>query len=164
MPSFYTQVDIRIRVKGGGHTAQIYAIRQAIAKALVAYYQKCTCRCVRWLPAMLEFYVLTACAFVFSIAINRRRRSLEEGDQGHPPRVRPHPPRGRPASQGSEEVRWSLGPRSFPEVVPLDGISIPVVLARVVRLSAAIVVMHVAAAGVARSWASSVASSRCCRW
>ncbi|RLN20103.1 hypothetical protein BBJ28_00024748 [Nothophytophthora sp. Chile5] len=34
------QVDIRIRVKGGGHTAQIYAIRQAIAKAIVAYYQK----------------------------------------------------------------------------------------------------------------------------
>merc|ERR1739848_610840 len=29
-----------LRVKGGGHTAQIYAIRQAIAKALVAWYQK----------------------------------------------------------------------------------------------------------------------------
>jgi Ribosomal protein S9/S16 len=27
-------------VKGGGHTSQIYAIRQAIAKALVAYYAK----------------------------------------------------------------------------------------------------------------------------
>jgi ribosomal protein S9 len=37
------QVDIRIRVKGGGRTAQIYAIRQAIAKAIVAYYQKCKC-------------------------------------------------------------------------------------------------------------------------
>jgi ribosomal protein S9 len=36
----FSQVDIRIRVKGGGFTAQIYAIRQAIAKALVAYYQK----------------------------------------------------------------------------------------------------------------------------
>ncbi|XP_048499143.1 uncharacterized protein LOC104894581 isoform X3 [Beta vulgaris subsp. vulgaris] len=31
---------MRIRVKGGGHTSQIYAIRQSIAKALVAYYQK----------------------------------------------------------------------------------------------------------------------------
>ena len=30
----------RIRVKGGGRIAQIYAIRQALAKALVAYYQK----------------------------------------------------------------------------------------------------------------------------
>lgn len=29
-----------MRVKGGGHTSQIYAIRQAIAKALVAYYAK----------------------------------------------------------------------------------------------------------------------------
>eukprot|EP01083_Nonionella_stella_P106356 306781_1 len=36
----FSQVDIRIRVKGGGFTAQIYAIRQAIAKALVAFYQK----------------------------------------------------------------------------------------------------------------------------
>ena len=27
-------------MKGGGHTSQVYAIRQAIAKALVAYYAK----------------------------------------------------------------------------------------------------------------------------
>lgn len=32
---------MRVRVNGGGHVAQIYAIRQAISKALVAYYQKC---------------------------------------------------------------------------------------------------------------------------
>ena len=38
----FANVDIRIRVKGGGRTAQIYAIRQAIAKSIVAYYQKCT--------------------------------------------------------------------------------------------------------------------------
>lgn len=36
----FSAVDIRVRVKGGGSTAQIYAIRQAIAKAIVAYYQK----------------------------------------------------------------------------------------------------------------------------
>eukprot|EP00817_Percolomonadidae_sp_ATCC50343_P007344 CAMPEP_0117423538 /NCGR_PEP_ID=MMETSP0758-20121206/4135_1 /TAXON_ID=63605 /ORGANISM="Percolomonas cosmopolitus, Strain AE-1 (ATCC 50343)" /LENGTH=141 /DNA_ID=CAMNT_0005206773 /DNA_START=31 /DNA_END=456 /DNA_ORIENTATION=- len=36
----YAQVDIRIRVRGGGQVSQIYAIRQAISKALVAYYQK----------------------------------------------------------------------------------------------------------------------------
>merc|ERR1712094_166507 len=36
----YREVDIRIRVKGGGYTSQLYAIRQAIAKALVAWYQK----------------------------------------------------------------------------------------------------------------------------
>lgn len=64
----FEQVDIRIRVKGGGQVSQIYgntcpqlhtslvsltfnaflitcsvclAIRQAVAKALVAFYQKC---------------------------------------------------------------------------------------------------------------------------
>ncbi|CAL1548917.1 unnamed protein product [Lymnaea stagnalis] len=36
----FSGVDIRVRVKGGGHVAQIYAIRQAISKAIVAYYQK----------------------------------------------------------------------------------------------------------------------------
>lgn len=36
----FADVDIRIRVKGGGFSSQIYAIRQAIAKAIVAYYQK----------------------------------------------------------------------------------------------------------------------------
>nr|CAH0100427.1 unnamed protein product [Daphnia galeata] len=36
----FAGVDIRIRVNGGGHVAQVYAIRQAIAKSLVAYYQK----------------------------------------------------------------------------------------------------------------------------
>jgi len=40
----FKKVDIRIRVKGGGYTSQIYAIRQAIAKSLVAFYQKCKCR------------------------------------------------------------------------------------------------------------------------
>ncbi|ODQ53926.1 ribosomal protein S9 [Saitoella complicata NRRL Y-17804] len=36
----FANVDIRVRVSGGGHTSQVYAIRQAIAKAIVAYYQK----------------------------------------------------------------------------------------------------------------------------
>ena len=36
----FANVDIRVRVTGGGHTSQIYAIRQAIAKSIVAYYQK----------------------------------------------------------------------------------------------------------------------------
>lgn len=39
----FAGVDIRVRVNGGGHVSQIYAIRQAISKALVAYYQKCKC-------------------------------------------------------------------------------------------------------------------------
>merc|ERR1712129_72728 len=32
--------DILRRVKGGGFTGQVYAMRQAIAKGIVAYYQK----------------------------------------------------------------------------------------------------------------------------
>ncbi|KAI6189937.1 putative 40S ribosomal protein S16 [Aphelenchoides bicaudatus] len=36
----FAGIDMRIKVKGGGCVSQIYAIRQAIAKALVAYYQK----------------------------------------------------------------------------------------------------------------------------
>jgi small subunit ribosomal protein S16e len=36
----FAALDIRVRVKGGGHTSQVYAIRQAIAKALVAYHAK----------------------------------------------------------------------------------------------------------------------------
>ncbi|KAJ6327802.1 hypothetical protein OIU78_014624, partial [Salix suchowensis] len=35
---------MRIRVKGGGHTSQIYAIRQSIAKALVVFLPE-VCGC-----------------------------------------------------------------------------------------------------------------------
>ena len=37
----FSNVDIRIRVKGGGQVSQMYAIRQAISKGIVAFYQKC---------------------------------------------------------------------------------------------------------------------------
>ena len=36
----WQNLDIRIRVNGGGQVSQIYAIRQAVSKAIVAYYQK----------------------------------------------------------------------------------------------------------------------------
>ncbi|KAI8917795.1 40S ribosomal protein S16 [Powellomyces hirtus] len=36
----FANVDIRVRVEGGGAVSQIYAIRQAIAKSIVAFYQK----------------------------------------------------------------------------------------------------------------------------
>jgi len=36
----FANVDIRVRVKGGGSVSKIYAIRQAIAKGIVAWYQK----------------------------------------------------------------------------------------------------------------------------
>jgi len=36
----FANIDIRIRVRGGGYSAQIYAIRQCIAKGIIAWYQK----------------------------------------------------------------------------------------------------------------------------
>ena len=39
----FAGVDMRIRVSGGGYSSQVYAIRQAIAKSMVAYSQKCEC-------------------------------------------------------------------------------------------------------------------------
>jgi len=36
----FAHVDIRVRVRGGSYTSQVYAIRQAISKSLVAYTQK----------------------------------------------------------------------------------------------------------------------------
>ncbi len=32
----FAGIDIRLRVKGGGHVSQLYAIRQALAKGVVA--------------------------------------------------------------------------------------------------------------------------------
>ena len=31
----FADIDIRIRVKGGGHTSQVYAIRQALSKVII---------------------------------------------------------------------------------------------------------------------------------
>ena len=36
----FSKVDIRIRVHGGGYVSQIYAIRQALSKGIVAFFQK----------------------------------------------------------------------------------------------------------------------------
>jgi small subunit ribosomal protein S16e len=36
----FQNLDVRVKVRGSGYVSQIYAIRQAIAKGVVAYYQK----------------------------------------------------------------------------------------------------------------------------
>lgn len=36
----FKDLNIRCRVKGGGSTSQVLAIRQAIAKSIIAFYQK----------------------------------------------------------------------------------------------------------------------------
>ena len=40
----FAGIDVRVRVQGGGHASQVYAVRQAIAKAVIAYAQKCELR------------------------------------------------------------------------------------------------------------------------
>eukprot|EP01130_Rhizamoeba_saxonica_P006514 TRINITY_DN258_c0_g1_i1.p1 TRINITY_DN258_c0_g1~~TRINITY_DN258_c0_g1_i1.p1 ORF type:complete len:147 (-),score=33.25 TRINITY_DN258_c0_g1_i1:96-536(-) len=37
---YFNNLNIRIKVRGGGYTAQVYAIRQCISRALIAWYQK----------------------------------------------------------------------------------------------------------------------------
>ncbi len=41
--NYFSDIDIRIRVKGGGKVSKILAIRQAIAKGLVRYLEKFVC-------------------------------------------------------------------------------------------------------------------------
>ena len=53
----FSEVDIRIRVKGGGRVSQIYAIRQALSKALVAYYQKCKFSQINYWPIPLKLSI-----------------------------------------------------------------------------------------------------------
>merc|ERR1712216_583779 len=36
----FSSLDVRIRTKGGGHVSQVYAVRQALSKAIVAFHQK----------------------------------------------------------------------------------------------------------------------------
>ena len=36
----FQNLDVRVRVRGSGYTSQVYAIRQAISRGVVAFYQK----------------------------------------------------------------------------------------------------------------------------
>lgn len=133
-------VDIRVRVKGGGHVSQIYgvcvcprvyvcacvqpvvvidasshtAIRQAISKSLVAYYQKCKWIHLRW----RERKTIT------SSLPSRCGRSQQKGDSRHPDAVRPDPPGGRPQEMRAKEI-WRTGCQGkIPEVLSLNSTTI----------------------------------------
>lgn len=43
----FSEYDIRIRVRGGGYTSQIFAIRLALSKSIVAFYQKHLNECMK---------------------------------------------------------------------------------------------------------------------
>lgn len=105
----FAGVDIRVRVTGGGHTSQIYAIRQAIAKSLVAYYQK---------------YVDEYAKNQLKAAFVAYDRTLLVAD---PRRTEPKVHiTGEGRGRGTEiltflsEIRWSRCSRPLPEVLPLN--------------------------------------------
>ena len=71
----FEDVDIRIRCKGGGYSSQIYAIRQAIAKSLVAYYQKCA-------PRRLQLvHTHQLCSYLLSFGIYSSPRLCADVDE-----------------------------------------------------------------------------------
>jgi ribosomal protein S9 len=137
----FSQVDIRIRVKGGGYTAQIYAIRQAIAKSLVAYYQKVylfikkSVCCFQSTNQNIFFsfeiiehgafllfltLYLISLFFVYLFVFSVCWWSIKEGNQGYIDGIRPHLARCWSSSLWSKEIWWSISSRSLPKVIPLS--------------------------------------------
>ena len=92
-PAKFANVDIRVRVKGGGFTAQIYAIRQAIAKSLVAYYQK-----------YVDEASKTEIRTLNPITFTKLRR--------HPDGVRPNPLGGGPGAVVARPRNLAATPRA----------------------------------------------------
>ena len=114
----FSQVDIRVRVSGGGHTSQVYAVRQAIAKALIAYYQKYVDErklfgygCGKGCGTNDKNALLTWRVF----PENRQQEPAQAG----PRTIRPHPASCRQPAKRAQEVWWSGCPREVPEVLPL---------------------------------------------
>ncbi|CAA3015611.1 40S ribosomal S16, partial [Olea europaea subsp. europaea] len=68
---------MRIRVKSGGHTSQIYAICQSIAKTLVAFYQKYIDEQLKEIKDILVRYDRT-----LLVADPRRREPKKFGGHG----------------------------------------------------------------------------------
>ena len=102
-------VDIRVRVRGGGHTSQVYAIRQAIAKSIV---RPPTTSIAAKKPS-------TNLPSIDRLLPEVRRRAQQEPAQASPRCLRPHPPRRRQPPHGAQEVRRSRCPCQVPEVLPI---------------------------------------------
>ncbi len=139
----FAEVDIRVRVTGGGHTSQVYAVRQA-----VGYFQgepsapgfgnteKVANACgFNRLPRPLSVPgpVASRCAartrteILTSGILDRllrqvHRRALQEPPQDDPHQLRPQPAGCRPQALRAQEV-WRKGcPCEVPEVLPLIGV------------------------------------------
>merc|ERR1719499_2210680 len=86
----FDDLDIRVRVKGGGKVSQVYAVRQAIARGVVAYYQK---------------FVTEEAKMTIKDLFLKYDRSLLVSD---------------PRRTESKKIRWSRCSCSLPKVVPIE--------------------------------------------
>ena len=104
----FANCDIRLRVTGGGHVSQMYALRQAIAKGIVAFYAK---------------NEDAASALELKKALIQYDRTLLVAD---PRRMEPKKVRSRRVTSQacllthpSLPVRWSWCPSKATEILPL---------------------------------------------
>lgn len=74
-------VDIRVRVRGGGHTSQVYAIRQAIAKSIVRLSTPDHCRSERKSNMMLPIQIAYYQKFVDEHSKNQLKQALVAYDR-----------------------------------------------------------------------------------
>jgi hypothetical protein len=113
-------VDIRVRVRGGGHTSQIYAIRQAIAKSIVSLLVSTVVY-----TASLRFTAgrrggRTDGSFLADRLLPEvHRRAQQEPAQAGTCRLRPHTPRCRQQAMRAQEVWWSRCACAVPEVIQI---------------------------------------------
>jgi small subunit ribosomal protein S16e len=105
-------MDIRLKVKGGGHVSQVYAVRQAIGKAIVAFYAKN----VDAASALDLKKTLVAYDRTLLIADPRRMEPKKFGGPGA--RARVQKVRRQPLPRHPSQ-RWSLTSTRPPLVVPL---------------------------------------------
>jgi len=110
----FANVDIRVRVTGGGHTSQVYAIRQAIAKSIVAYFQKFVDEHSKnHIKQLLVQYDRT-----LLVADNRRCEPKKFGGPGARARYQSTP---SPLSDNLSQARWKLIEVKY-RVLPLNGV------------------------------------------
>lgn len=94
-PEKLANIDIRLRVKGGGHVSQLYALRQAIAKGVVASVD----------PTLVS----RGCTDKQLLRQERGCRFCSRVEED-PCGLRPIAPCCRPQTYGTKEVRWTRGP------------------------------------------------------
>ena len=78
----FKKLNIRVRVRGGGSTSQVMAVRLAIAKAVVAFYAKCTFQ-----PIGSRLLCVVVCC---GRALRNDKSQVDDGRRGCPPCLPAH--------------------------------------------------------------------------